>query len=277
MPRNVAETPFFEPSPISYILDPARPLLIRSQTLIAGRIVRPHAHPRGQYAWAKKGVLRIISDHCVWIVPPTHAVWIPSGTRHQVASETPAEVRHVFVDPSRSVRTGAQRPHRCAVLAVTPLMRELTLRLETLLVEETDEARRLRFCDVMIDELDRLAEAPLSLPGGRDSRLVRLTRHLGEHPEDRRPLAELASFVGASTRTLERLFAAETGLTYRRWRARLRLLTAIERLERGESVTEVALTLGYSSPSAFTASFREEFGEPPRTFLQGQTRMVLDA
>ena len=269
MPNNIADTPFFEPSPVSSIIDPARPLLIRSQTLVANRIVRPHSHPRGQYAWARTGVLRIISDHCVWIVPPTHAVWIPGGIRHQVASETRAEVRHVFVDPSRAVRVGAPRPDRCAVLAVTSLMRELTLRLETLLAEESDEARRLRFCDVVIDELDRLEEAPLSLPGGRDPRLVRLTRHLGEHPEDRRPLAELASFVGASTRTLERLFAEETGLTYRRWRARLRLLAAIERLERGESNTEVALSLGYSSPSAFTASFREEFGEPPRTFLRG--------
>ena len=269
MPNNVVDTPFFEPSPVSSIIDPARPLLIRSQTLVANRIVRPHSHPRGQYAWARTGVLRIISDHCVWIVPPTHAVWIPGGIRHQVASETRAEVRHVFVDPSRAVRVGAPRPDRCAVLAVTSLMRELTLRLETLLAEESDEARRLRFCDVVIDELDRLEEAPLSLPGGRDPRLVRLTRHLGEHPEDRRLLAELASFVGASTRTLERLFAEETGLTYRRWRARLRLLAAIERLERGESNTEVALSLGYSSPSAFTASFREEFGEPPRTFLRG--------
>jgi len=269
MPKNVADTPFFEPSPVSSIIDPDRPLLIRSQTLVANRIVRPHSHPRGQYAWARKGVLRIISDHCVWIVPPTHAVWIPGGTRHQVASETRAEVRHVFVDPSRAVRVGAPRPDRCAVLAVTALMRELTLRLEAILTEETDETRRLRFCDVVIDELDRLDEAPLNLPGGRDPRLVRLTRHLGEHPEDRRPLTELASFVGASTRTLERLFAEETGLTYRRWRARLRLLAAIERLERGDSTTAVAMSLGYSSPSAFTASFREEFGEPPRTFMRG--------
>lgn len=268
MPNNVADTPFFEPSPVSYIVDPARPLLIRSQALVTGRIVRPHSHPRGQYAWARNGVLRIISDHCVWIVPPTHAVWIPGGTRHQVASETRAEVRHVFVDPSRAVRVGVPHPNRCAVLAVTPLMRELTLRLEKLLVDEADEARRLRFCDVMIDELDRLEEAPLSLPGGRDPRLVRLTRHLGQHPDDRRPLTELASFAGASTRTLERLFSSETGLNYRRWRARLRLLAAIERLERGESTTQVALSLGYSSPSAFTASFREEFGEPPRTFLR---------
>jgi AraC-like DNA-binding protein len=269
MPNTIANTPFFEPSPVSYIIDPSRPLLIRSQTLVANRIVRPHTHPRGQYAWARKGVLRIVSDHSVWIVPPTHAVWIPGGTRHQVASETRAEVRHVFVDPSRAARVGAQHPDRCAVLTVTPLMRELTLRLEVMLAEEADEVRRLRFCDVVIDELDRLDEAPLSLPGGRDPRLVRLTRHLGEHPEERRPLAELASFVGASTRTLERLFAEETGLTYRRWRARLRLLAAIERLERGDSATDVALSLGYSSPSAFTASFREEFGKTPSTFLRG--------
>jgi len=270
MPRNVDDTPFFEPSPVSYIIDPDRPLLIRSQTLVSNRIVRPHHHPRGQFAWATEGVLRIISEHCVWIVPPSHAVWIPGGTRHQVASETRAEVRHVFVDPSRSVRRNGPRADRCAVLLVTPLMRELILRLEATLTDDGgDPDRRLRFCDVMIDEMNQLPEAPLSLPGGRDKRLVRLTRHLGSHPEDRRPLADLASLAGASVRTLERLFPQETGLTYRRWRARLRLLTAIERLERGESSTAVAHSLGYSSPSAFTASFRSEFGEPPRSFLRG--------
>lgn len=269
MPKNIDDTPFFEPSPVPYTIDPARPLLIHRHTLVAHRIVRPHAHPRGQFAWATEGVLRIISEHCVWIVPPSHAVWIPGGTRHQVASETHAKVWHVFVDPSRAVRRDGPRANRCAVLLVTPLMRELILRLEATLAETADDdARRLRFCEVMIDEMNRLAEAPLSLPGGRDPRLVRLTRYLGSHPDDRQPLAELASLAGASVRTLERLFPAETGLTYRRWRARLRLLSAIEQLEAGKSSTEVALTLGYSSPSAFTASFREEFGEPPRGFLR---------
>ena len=208
-------------------------------------------------------------DHCVWIVPPSHAVWIPPGTRHQVASETRADVRHVFVDPSRPVRRDGPRTDRCAVLLVTPLMRELILRLEAMLAEEIDVARRLRFAEVMIDEMNHLAEAPLNLPGGRDPRLVRLTRHLGAHPDDGRPLSELASLAGASVRTLERLFRDETGLTYRRWRSRLRLLAAIEQLEAGKSSTEVAHTLGYSSPSAFVASFRAEFGEPPRSFLRG--------
>ncbi|MDF3859203.1 helix-turn-helix domain-containing protein, partial [Achromobacter denitrificans] len=45
-----------------------------------------------------------------------------------------------------------------------------------------------------------------------------------------------------------------------------RLLAAMERLARGERVLEVALDLGYESPSAFAAMFRKAVGEPPSAF-----------
>ena len=45
-----------------------------------------------------------------------------------------------------------------------------------------------------------------------------------------------------------------------------RLLAAMERLARGERVLDVALDLGYESPSAFAAMFRKALGEPPSAF-----------
>ena len=60
----------------------------------------------------------------------------------------------------------------------------------------------------------------------------------------------------------------DTGLTYRAWRQRLRLLGALPDLERGERVTDVALGCGYESVSAFIAAFRQQFDTTPGEFFR---------
>lgn len=265
MTTDIAETTSFTPSATAFVCDPARPVLAHGRVLRMGASVAPHSHPRGQLLWAMRGVLRVVSGASVWIVPPSHAVWIPGGTLHHVVTESEADTRNLYVDPSCPVRAGDPG---CAVLLLTPLMRALILRMGEDPAEAPHDARRLRLCAVVLDEIAALPEAPLSLPGGHDPRLARLAGHLGQNPADPRPLTELAAIAGASPRTLERLFRAETGLTFRQWRARLRLLSAIERLGRGESSTAIAWSLGYSSPSAFVAAFRQQFGCPPQSYLQ---------
>jgi AraC-like DNA-binding protein len=85
----------------------------------------------------------------------------------------------------------------------------------------------------------------------------------------RRSLASVARTAGASPRTLQRLFAAETGLTFEKWRQRARLIRSVELLSEGRKVTRVALDVGYDSASAFIAMFRRELGATPRRYLRG--------
>lgn len=267
MTKDVDDAPFFLPSDTAFIIDPARPVLAHARRVGAGRAVEPHSHPRGQLLWAPDGVLRLTSGGNVWIVPPTHAVWIPGRLEHELVTETDAHIRNLHVDPSVLGAVAALGTAACSVRLMTPLMRDLIIRLCESDCSAPFDARLLRLCGVILDELASLADAPLSLPGGRDARLVRLTRALGAQPGDSRSLDELAAIAGASPRTLERLFVRETGLTFRAWRSRLRLLSAIERLNRGESSTQIAHSLGYSSPSAFIAAFRGYFGRTPQHYL----------
>jgi AraC-like DNA-binding protein len=51
------------------------------------------------------------------------------------------------------------------------------------------------------------------------------------------------------------------------WRQQLRLLRAPESLAANEPVTEVALALGYESPSAFIAMFRRCLGKTPGRYF----------
>lgn len=148
------------------------------------------------------------------------------------------------------------------------LARALILRLGAMDTAAPPDDRLRHLAQVMLDELEALAESPFNLAGGTDPRLTRLTRHLIANPGDQRPLTALAALAGASPRTLERLFRAETGLPFLQWRSRLRLLCAIEALNRGESSTTIAWSLGWRSPPAFVAAFRDQFGVPPQRFLQ---------
>ena len=61
--------------------------------------------------------------------------------------------------------------------------------------------------------------------------------------------------MGVSEKTLSRIFLRETGLSFRVWRQRVRLLGALPALANGERVTDVALACGYDSLSAFIAAF----------------------
>ncbi|MCH2316244.1 MAG: helix-turn-helix domain-containing protein [SAR202 cluster bacterium] len=66
--------------------------------------------------------------------------------------------------------------------------------------------------------------------------------------------------VGASGRTSARLFSEETKMTFRSWQCQARLLAGIVKLAEGQSVTSVALDVGYESPSAFIAMFKRALG-----------------
>lgn len=265
MPDHIGDTPNHAPSATGFLRDPNRPILAYGRTMRPSDGIAPHHHPRAQLLWAAQGVLRIRAGEATWIVPPSHAVWIPGDVPHQVQSDTETTIRNLYIDPALPLRAANQS---CAVLTLTALMRALILRLHA---EDTTDAfppRLLRLTAVIADEIETLPEAPLHLPGGHDPRLVRLTRHLINHPDDPRSLPELARSTAASPRTLERLFRSETGLSYRQWRARQRLLLAIARLTLGQSSATIAYALGYRSPSAFTAAFRAEFGTPPQSFLK---------
>jgi AraC-like DNA-binding protein len=154
------------------------------------------------------------------------------------------------------------------------LLRELILRameLPLLYDRNGPEGRLIR---LILDEIRVLPILPLHLPVPSEPRLAKICRALLDHPEDRREIEVWGRIVGASGRTLARLFQREIGMSFGAWRQQARLIEALARLGTGEPVTTVALDLGYESPSAFTAMFRRSLGvTPSRYFDVPTTRM----
>lgn len=228
-----------------------------------------HHHDRDQLVHGERGVMTVRTDDGAWIVPPGYAVWVPAGVIHEVRAASDVAMRTLYLRRDAGVPVGP----RCRVVAVPALVRELIGRVVTLPREYPEAGAEARLVAVLADELVELPSAPLDLPLPRDRRALAVAEALIVDPADGRELSEWGRDAGASTRTLARLFQAETGMSFGRWRQRRRLLAALERLAAGEPVTAVALDLGYASPSAFIAMFRRALGAPPTRYLKDPTAM----
>jgi AraC-like DNA-binding protein/quercetin dioxygenase-like cupin family protein len=222
-----------------------------------------HRHDWGQLIYARAGVMTVTvagpGQPGSWVVPPQRALWVPAWTDHWIRCGTTLSMRTLYIAP-----TARALPERCCVVNVPPLLRELILSS----VEAPGPARRRRLLTALIlNEIRAATVAPLHLPEPSDPRLVRITGALRDQPGDARTLRAWAGDAGASTRTLSRLFLAETGMTFRQWQRQARLLTALVRLAEGAPVTTVAFDLGYESPSAFISAFRRSLGKTPRRYF----------
>jgi AraC-like DNA-binding protein len=223
-----------------------------------------HHHDRDQLVHGERGVMAVRTDDGAWIVPPGYAVWVPAGVVHEVRAASAVAMRTLYLRRDAGVAVA----DRCRVVAVPALVRELIARVTALPREYPETGPEARIVAVLADELADLPTAPLDLPLPRDRRALAVAEALIADPADGRDLADWGRDVGASARTLARLFQTETGLSFGRWRQRRRLLAALERLAADEPVTTVALDLGYASPSAFIAMFRRTLGASPTRYLR---------
>jgi AraC-like DNA-binding protein len=222
-----------------------------------------HVHGRSQLIFAVEGTMTVTTATGVWAVPPNRAVWIPAGTEHSVQSNEQLNMRSIFVDPR-----SCGKLNQCCMVFINPLLRELILhasRLPTLYPLDGPEER---FITVLLEQLESAPLAPLYLPMPTDKRLRKVAMALLENPNDSRSVQEWGKQVGASARTISRLFPAQTGMSFTHWQQNVRILEALRRLSVGESVVNVAQLVGYDSPSAFVLMFKRIMGKTPRRYIR---------
>ncbi len=224
--------------------------------------IRPHQHERGQLLIISSGLLVMETTAGSWVSTAGSASWIPPGIEHSlnIHGGTGGWFAYVRPDACRDL------PQAIGVASATGLLREAVARCAQRAGEAPGCAAEERLSAVILDEIVGLpfSAAYLPMPAHGPSR--RIAAAIMRDPTDNRPLAELADAAGMSRRTATRRFTAETGLSFLAWRQRLRMLRAMEWLAEGTSVTETALSLGYDSPSAFTAMFRRSFGIGPAEY-----------
>jgi AraC-like DNA-binding protein/mannose-6-phosphate isomerase-like protein (cupin superfamily) len=222
-----------------------------------------HRHERGQLVFAITGVMSVATDQGTWVVPPNRAVWMPAGVMHQITMSGEVEMRTLYIRDDAA----AGLPASCTVVSVTPLLRELIIRATELPVMYDEAGAPGRVIALLLDEIRALPALPLELPMPSDRRLASLCTRLLADPAARQTLDDYAKSLHLSSRTLARLFQAQTGMTFGRWRQQARLFEALKRIAAGSAVTAAALDVGYESASAFSAMFRRKLGMPPSHYF----------
>jgi len=242
----------------------ALPVITKATDYPAGHVIDFHHHARGQLVYAQHGVMMVAGDGGQWIVPPTRAIWMPPGVSHRVRCIGVVHMRSIYVQPAAA----AQLPREAQAVGVSGLLAELIRAAVKIPLPYEPDSRDGRLMRLLLDELHALPVLPLHLPQPADGRLRRICARIARRPDDVSTLADWAGRLGIDVKTIQRLFARETGMTFGQWRQQARLLHGLERLAVGDKVVDVALALGYDSPSAFAAMFKRQFGETPSAFFR---------
>ena len=240
--------------------DAPRQVAVMARPSPAGERIPLHVHRRGQLLHAQTGIMRVETAEAAWILPPARALWLPPAWPHSVTMRGHVEMRTVYIAPAAC----GSLPALPVLAEISGLLRELILALLDEPTGYDEDGRGGIVARLILTELGRLPERNLDVPMPRDPRALRVARTLLDNSSIAHDLDRWADEAGASRRTLARLFRSETGLGFAEWRARLRAIDGLARLADGASVAETAASVGYASPSAFSAMIRRTLGGPPR-------------
>ncbi len=259
--RRDSHDPF--PAYRSYDRSPM-PVTAMAADYQSGHITARHRHPHAQLVHAVRGVMVVATAEGQWIVPPTRGMWVPGGTEHWIRMVGNVGMRTAYIRPDAAPGL----PARCTVLGISALLRELILAAIDIPQPYAADSRDGRLMRLLLDELMLVPTLPLHLPYPSDASLRQICDAIVQAPDTALTLSAWSERLGIDAKTIQRRFARETGMTFGQWRQQARLLAALEALAAGAKVVDVALDLGYESPSAFAAMFRRQFGVPPSAFFR---------
>lgn len=240
------------------------PVSCKATDYPAGWEVLPHAHTKHQLIYAVHGVMGVRADAGYWVVPPSRGLWMPAGMKHSIRCIGEVHMRSLFVRQDAAPRLLSD----CRAVGISPLLRELIRAAVGVRQPYLPNSRDGRLMRLLLDELRALPMLPLHLAMPSDPRVLQICRSLQQQLDDASTLADWSARLAVDTKTIQRLFAAQTGMTFGRWRQQARLLRALELLASGDKVIDIALALGYDSPSAFATMFRKHFGQTPSQFFE---------
>ncbi|MBN8973688.1 MAG: helix-turn-helix transcriptional regulator [Rhizobiales bacterium] len=224
-----------------------------------------HIHRQAQLVFAASGTMQVTTPKGRWLVPPGRAVWVPARLEHAIGVLADIEMRTLYFESGWLTRHDHTLDTEF-VVRVSPLLREAIL---ALFERERAIERESLLLRLIMLELHQAEDPTTFIPLPREPRCRAAANLVLAAPMINHDIADLARQVGTSTRTLSRLFASETHLSFKAWTQRARIASAIERwaLDPHRSIKQTAAEMGYNSFPAFCHAFRQVTGKTPKEFV----------
>lgn len=245
---------------------------------LAGHVIITYYGTPQEILW-RTGGERLLST-----TRPGSITIIPQGYDGDWDIAGPIGVSHVFLTEERLQACAEQLAQggRTDLLARVGFDDPIAARVMEMLGREAsvaDPSSRLfveqatdLLCTQLLRSHSSFAALPSSPPrGGLAGWQVRkVTDYMREHLGSSIGLDELAGTIGLSRFHFCTAFRQATGSTPHQWLVRLRMERARQLLaDAGFPITDVALAVGYETPSSFAASFRKATGTTPTAYRRG--------
>lgn len=259
MGANERQPQFIEPFSLSAYQHQAKKSLFASYRYNNLEFEEWHAHTQAQLTYSSQGALQIHTSDGIWTLPQGRALWIPAGHPHRTHAQGQVKTCNFYCSDRGKVTD-------FIALDISTLTHSL---LQRLIEQQGGDEIHFLMEHLLKFELSRatVANVPF-LPLPRERRLKQVAQRLLEEEGAEESLEGLGSVVGASTRTLSRLFRHDTGLTFSQWRHQLLLMKSVSLIEQGHSLEEAARRLGYFNGSSFNAMFRKTLGQAVQRYMK---------
>ncbi|WP_114766690.1 AraC family transcriptional regulator [Vibrio rhodolitus] len=232
------------------------------EAFLSNTETREHSHAWGQVQLISGGILEMEVGDTRFLAPPHLAIWVPPGVMHKSYNRKPLSYcsLNVALDLTGSF------PDKTSLIRVTPIASAIVddFRARRINVAETEADKRL--VKVLLDQLATRDTQHHFLPSTDNKYLAPILAAVEEDPTDTTSLSDWAEKVHTTERTLARHCQADLGMSFTEWRLRVRYLYSMELLQKGQSVKEVAFTLGYNQASPFISMFKKYSGMTPEQY-----------
>lgn len=211
-----------------------------------------HAHAWGQLNYTSSGVMQLEIDGQHFVSPSSYAVWIPPHANHSCYNPAHVIYRSLYV----SLEYCSLFPKQACGLHISDISKSILNDFAQRQLNSPTSVEDKRLAQVLLDQLSQASCISSYLPYSANEMLMKVMHALQSDPSNTWSLAQWAEHVFVSERTLARLFVREVGISFGEWRQRLRFLCAVDELNAGKSIKEIAFDMGYSTASAFIAMFQ---------------------
>lgn len=233
--------------------------------------IETHSHKKGQFIYTEGGIVYIKTSSKTHYLPARHYMWIPPELMHSIYPSSPEVIMRNLYFPIEKQDSEFYQTE--GIYPVNELLRHLLCYTQKWDgdIYETDG---IRFPIVTAFKvlLPQISSSPLmlTLPRPNDPRLQKTVRYLKENLNKNISLTQIASYLGMSERSFQRLFKTDVDLTFIQYYTLLRMFKALEFvLEQKHTIGEIALMVGYSSLPTFSNTFLKILGKRPSEYLKG--------
>jgi len=223
-----------------------------------------HLHQRAQLTFVKEGYQYFHINDKIYLVPQNHVIWVPSLQKHKITSE--AETVKLMVSLFKNIPEDYFYS-QIHVFPAPPVLKEMILYAKKWNKETAENNEQEAFMNALLISLPHFCDEnnALQIPLPSDKRLLEVCQFINQNYQHNHSIEELAEIANLSSRSLQRIFKQETGISVKKYVQLIKILKSIELIDCNQfTLSEIAYKVGYKSLSAFTSSYQAIMNTKPK-------------